>query len=150
MSNSHLRSTDPAALTPTRATAGSWGYDLRCADAMTIPPGVPTLVPTGLWLDQDARLPSEETCGLLLLPRSSLALRHRLIVANSPGLIDDDYSGEIKVLVLNLGTEPVALQRHERIAQLVYVHLARPRLTVRDTPGIPDTGRGGFGSTGVL
>lgn len=81
-------------------------------------------------------------------PRSGLALRHGITVPNSPGTIDPDYRGEIRVILLNLGSEPVTFQRGDRVAQLLFTPFLTPTLVEVDT--LPPTGRGerGFGSTG--
>ena len=101
------------------------------------------MVPTGL------RLAIPEGHAGLILPRSGLALKHGITVLNAPGLIDAGYRGEIQVLLINHGTEPVTLERGERIAQLVIQPVAQARLV--ETERLPDSSRGesGFGSTGT-
>jgi dUTP pyrophosphatase len=100
------------------------------------------VVPTGL------RLAIPEGHAGLILPRSGLALKHGITVLNAPGLIDAGYRGEIQVLLVNHGAEPVTLERGERIAQLVIQPVAQARLV--ETERLPDSTRGetGFGSTG--
>ncbi len=81
-------------------------------------------------------------------PRSGLAARHGLTLLNAPGTVDSDYRGEIGVLLINLGQEPIRINRGERIAQLVVTRL--PEIVLREAPALPETARGGggFGHTG--
>ncbi len=129
---------------PAYATEGSAGLDLLAAlDApVEVKPGERVLIPTGLAM----ALP--EGCEAQVRPRSGLALKHGLTVLNSPGTIDADYRGEVKVILVNLGQETVRLERGMRIAQMVLARYARATLVER--PSLPPTGRsgGGFGSTG--
>uniref|UniRef100_UPI0013D4B5A2 dUTP diphosphatase n=1 Tax=Klebsiella oxytoca TaxID=571 RepID=UPI0013D4B5A2 len=80
-------------------------------------------------------------------PRSGLALKHGLTVANAPGTVDADYRGEVKVILINLGEEPVTIRRGERIAQLVIAPVTRAELYLTDTLSETERGAGGFGST---
>src|SRR5881394_3983690 len=98
---------------PTYATGGSSGMDLRADQAVLLQPGQRALVPTGLAV---AIPPGHEG---QVRPRSGLALRNGLTCLNTPGTVDADYRGEIGVILINLGQEPVELPRGERIAQLV-------------------------------
>ena len=129
---------------PAYATIGSAGCDLRAAlDAdLVLAPGDRALVPTGL-----AVAIPEGYEGQVRM-RSGLAREHGLALLNAPGTIDSDYRGEIRVLVANLGTEPVRLSRGDRIAQLVFAPVVRARLEKMEE--LPPTQRsaGGFGSTG--
>lgn len=129
---------------PERASPGSAGLDLRAAlaDELRLAPGERALVPTGLvaaippgWEGQ-------------VRPRSGLALRHGLTLLNTPGTIDSDYRGELQVLVVNLGQEPVTLRRGERIAQLVLAPVAALPVVEVEVLDDTDRGPGGFGSTG--
>jgi dUTP pyrophosphatase len=129
---------------PAYATPGSAGCDLRAAilAELTITPGGRTIVPTGI-----AVAIPEGYEGQVRM-RSGLALNSGLALLNAPGTIDSDYRGEIRVIVANLGTEPVTLQRGDRIAQLVFAPVLRARFEkVRE---LPPSAResGGFGSTG--
>jgi dUTP pyrophosphatase len=137
-----LRSGD--VVLPRYASAGAAGMDLVAAlDApLTLNPGERAAVPTGIAL----ALP--EGYEAQVRPRSGLALKHGLTVLNSPGTIDADYRGEIKVILVNLGTAPVTLVRGERVAQLVLAPVSRIAWAPVET--LPETGRGarGFGSTG--
>ena len=129
---------------PAYATAGSAGCDLRAAieAELTITPGGRTLVPTGI-----AVAIPEGYEGQVRI-RSGLAHDAGLAILNAPGTIDSDYRGEIRVIVANLGPEPVTLHRGDRIAQLVIAPVARARFApVEELPG-SQRGAGGFGSTG--
>ena len=130
---------------PDYATQGSAGLDLLAAvsEAVTLQPGARALIPTGLAL---ALPPGYEA---QVRPRSGLALKHGLTVLNSPGTIDADYRGEVQVILVNLGEEPVTVTRGMRIAQLVPAPVTRARLEeARELPVSARSG-GGFGSTGT-
>src|SRR5215470_15904660 len=109
---------------PSYATAGAAGCDLRAAvsEPLILPPGGRSLVPTGI-----AVAIPEGFEGQVRM-RSGLAIRHGLTLLNGPGTIDADYRGEIRVILANLGAEPVSLSRGDRIAQLVIAPVARARL----------------------
>ncbi len=132
---------------PEYATAGSAGLDIAAAIAgdepMELAPGARALVPTGL------RLAVPEGFEAQIRPRSGLALRHGLMLPNSPGTIDSDYRGELQVIVMNAGSEPVRIERGMKIAQLVLMPL--PRVAWRECAELDATerGEGGFGSTGT-
>jgi dUTP pyrophosphatase len=130
---------------PAYATAGAVGLDLIAAvDArMTIYVGSTALVPTGLCV---AVPPGYE---LQIRPRSGLALRHTIIIPNSPGTIDDDCRGEIKVMLRNLGSFPFVIERGDRIAQAVLAPVVRAALIEVAELDETDRGEGAFGSTGV-
>jgi dUTP pyrophosphatase len=122
------------------------GMDLLAAvpaDAsLTLAPGGRALVPTGLAI---ALPPGTEA---QVRPRSGLAVKHGLTVLNAPGTIDADYRGEVQVLLVNLGAEPVAIARGMRIAQLIVATVARAQLREVRTLEQTTRGAGGFGSTG--
>jgi len=130
---------------PAYATSGSAGADLAaCVDEpVVIGPGQRASVGTGL------RLALSEGYEAEIRPRSGLAYRHGLTLVNSPGTIDADYRGEIRILLVNLGSEPVTIGRGDRIAQLLVRPVCRARF--EETRGLPETDRGGggFGHTGV-
>jgi len=132
---------------PTYQSDGAAGMDLLAAVekgfALTLAPGARALVPTGLVLE----LP--RGCEAQVRPRSGLALRHGVTVLNSPGTIDSDYRGEVGVLLVNLGREPVAIRRGERIAQLVVQRVERAELVEARSIAKTRRGAGGFGSTGT-
>lgn len=129
---------------PERATEHAAGYDVRSAEAdVTLEPGEIRLVGTGLVME----LPEGVECQVR--PRSGLALRHGVTLPNSPGTIDPDYRGELRVIMQNLGAEAVTLARGERIAQLVFARFEAPEIA--ETSELSETarGEGGFGSTGT-
>ncbi|MEJ7656601.1 MAG: dUTP diphosphatase [Thermoleophilaceae bacterium] len=131
------------ALAPARPRPGDAGYDLHAAEAATLEPGARASVGTGLAI----ALP-EGQAGLVL-PRSGLALRHGIALVNAPGLIDPDYRGEVRILMLNTDRrEPYAVEVGDRIAQLLLVPFALPE--PREEEALEETGRGGggFGSSG--
>ena len=134
----------PDAVTPSYAHEGDAGADLYAvADAVVAARGGRTLVPTGIAI----ALP-EGTAGFVV-PRSGLALRHGVTLLNTPGLIDAGYRGELKVLLVNTDpNEDYAVQRGDRIAQLVVVAIAPVRFV--PTESLPQSARaeGGFGHTG--
>ena len=140
---------DPEFGPPAYATAGAAGADLRASfpvaereAGLTLAPGARALVPTGLafaipegWEGQ-------------VRPRSGLALRQGLTVANAPGTIDSDYRGEVMILLVNLGAEPARIAHGDRAAQIVFAPVARAGFAF-GAAGATARGAGGFGSTGV-
>ena len=127
---------------PSYATAGAAGMDVLAAEDVTIAPGARHAVATGLALAIPAGYEIQ------VRPRSGLALKHGITVPNTPGTIDSDYRGELKVILINHGTEPFAIARGDRVAQLVLapvVLAAWDEVTELDETG---RGAGGFGSTG--
>ena len=133
---------------PAYATPGSAGLDLLAAvpegEPLILPPGGGrALVPTGL------RLALPDGVEAQVRPRSGLALRHGLTVLNSPGTIDPDYRGEIGVVLINHGSEPFAITRGLRVAQLVLAPVLRAEWAERPVrAAVTARGAGGFGSTG--
>ena len=129
---------------PAYESALSAGVDLPAAldEDLVLVPGASTLVPTGLAIALDEGYEAQ------IRPRSGLALRHGLTVINAPGTIDADYRGEIGVILINHGSEPVTISRGMRIAQLVIAAVSR--LEWKEVETLPETVRGedGFGSTG--
>jgi len=128
---------------PSRGTTHAAGYDIRSADPdFDLDPGAIRLVGTGLLME----LPDGVECQVR--PRSGLAVRHGVTLPNTPGTIDPDYRGEVKVALINLGPDPVRIARGDRIAQLVFARFEV--LEVREADALSETvrGAGGFGSTG--
>ena len=128
---------------PAYATDGAAGMDVQAAveDQTILAPGDRLAVPTGLAMAIPAGFEVQ------VRPRSGLALRHGLTIANAPGTIDSDYRGEVKIILINLGKEEVAISRGMRIAQLVVAPVSRAGLALVDGLGSTDRGSGGFGST---
>lgn len=130
---------------PGYATPGAAGMDLLAAVTapLAIPPGGRALVPTGLCI---ALPPGHE---LQVRPRSGLALKHGILVANSPGTVDEDYRGEVQVILLNAGAEAFTVERGMRIAQAVLAPVVKAAW--QEVAELPETtrGAGGFGSTGT-
>ena len=130
---------------PAYATAHAAGLDLLAAveDRLMLPRGDRALVPTGLTI----ALPHGTEAQIR--PRSGLALNHGITVLNSPGTIDADYRGEIKVLLANLGEEDFAIMRGMRIAQMIIASYLQVTWQEQDTLEGTERGEGGFGSTGI-
>lgn len=135
---------NPDLALPSRATPEAAGYDVRSSDdPVVLAPGEIRLVATGLIME----LPSGIECQVR--PRSGLALKHGVTLPNSPGTIDPDYRGELKVIMQNTGSESVTIERGERIAQLVFARFETPTVVEVETVSSTERGSGGFGSTGT-
>ncbi len=135
---------DPIA-PPRYATAGSVGLDLSCASRapLVLQPGERGLVPTGFAWEIPRGWEGQ------VRPRSGWALRAGVTVLNSPGTIDPDFRGELQVLLINHGAEPVTIQRHDRVAQLVLAPAPQARVGLVDALSESDRSGGGFGHTGL-
>jgi len=131
---------------PRQQSSGAAGVDLLAAlDAsapLTIAPGKRALVPTGMAIALPTGYEAQ------VRPRSGLAAKHGVTVLNTPGTIDADYRGEIKVILVNLGDEPFTVRRGERIAQMVVAPVATVQFQLQETLDATERGAGGFGSTG--
>lgn len=128
---------------PARETPGSAGYDVRSAEPdFELAVGEIKAAATGLIMEMPVGVECQAR------PRSGLALKKGITLPNSPGTIDSDFRGELKVILQNLGSEPVLISRGDRIAQLVFHRYETP--AVKEVSGLEDTdrGAGGFGSTG--
>ncbi len=138
-----LRSGLPTEL-PAYASEGAAGLDLQaCLDEpLTIPPGGTALVPSGFAIAVPAGYEAQ------IRPRSGLALRHAISLANTPGTIDSDYRGEVCIIMINHSSEPFTVEHGMRIAQMVVAPVSRVEWD--EVPELPatDRGAGGFGSTG--
>lgn len=139
---------DAALGAPSYETDGAAGADLRAsfpkaerAAGATLAPGERALIPTGLAMEIPGGFEVQ------IRPRSGLAFRHGLTVANAPGTIDSDYRGEVKVLLVNLGDAPVAIAHGDRVAQMVVAPVTRADFAF-GAVGDTARGAGGFGSTG--
>jgi dUTP pyrophosphatase len=132
---------------PAYETAGAAGMDVRAAVAedapLTISPGARALVPSGFVFE----IP--QGFEVQIRPRSGLAFKNGITCLNTPGTIDSDYRGEVKVLVVNLGTEDFVITRGMRIAQMVVAPVTQARVVEISEAGETARGAGGFGSTGV-
>ena len=132
---------------PSYETVGAAGMDLRAAvpedRPLIILPGKRALVPTGFILEIPEGFEGQ------IRPRSGLAFKYGITCLNTPGTIDSDYRGEIKVLLVNLGDEQFSVERGMRIAQIVFASVARVRIEEFTLAGETRRGSGGFGSTGA-
>ncbi len=127
---------------PAYATAGAAGMDVLSAEDVTVLPGARHAVATGLALAIPAGYEIQ------VRPRSGLALKHGITVPNTPGTIDSDYRGELKVILINHGDGPFEIRRGDRVAQLVLAPVTRATWDEVDELDDTDRGAGGFGSTG--
>lgn len=127
---------------PAYATPGAAGMDVVAAEELTLAPGARHAVATGF------AVAIPDGYEIQVRPRSGLALKHGITCLNTPGTIDSDYRGEVKVILANLGSEPFEIKRGERIAQLVLAAVQLARFA--EVAALDDTARGagGFGSTG--
>ena len=133
---------DCADLAPRKAHEDDAAWDLRSRSDLELPPRVSTLVPTGLFLELPPGYEAQ------VRPRSGLALKHNLMLTNSPGTVDAGYRGEVGVIMFNAGDAPFPVKRGDRIAQMVIARL--PDVELEEATTLNETGRGagGFGSTG--
>ncbi len=129
---------------PTHATAGSAGLDLRAAldEPVTLESLDRALIPTGLYFAIPAGYEVQ------IRPRSGLAMKHGITVLNTPGTIDSDYRGEIRVALINLSREPFTIEPGERICQMVLAHYEQVEWVEAEQLDDTDRGEGGFGHTG--
>jgi len=132
----------PSGQRPQYATEGSAGVDLASTEEVELLPGERKLVGTGIVVE------FHDAYALLICPRSGLAMKHGVTVLNAPGVVDSDYRGEIKILLVNLGNSPYKVNPGDRIAQGLLVQIAKG--TWKEEAVLDDTGRGagGFGHTG--
>lgn len=139
-----IRRLRPDAIVPRYQTADAAGMDLHAAldQPMTVAPGAVVAVPTGLAMAIPRGYEGQ------VRPRSGLARKHAVTVANAPGTIDADYRGECMVLLINLGREPFAIHHGDRVAQLVIAPVSQAELVEVDELPATERGAGGFGSTG--
>lgn len=129
---------------PAYQSAHASGFDVRAQlnEALTLAPGERAMIPTGLSFEI---MPGYE---LQSRPRSGLAAKHGISVVNTPGTIDADYRGEVKVILINLGNEPFVIQNQERIAQLILAPVVQADFQLVEDLTETARGAGGFGSTG--
>ena len=127
---------------PLYKTTGAAGMDLCACEAISVPPGSHAMVRTGIALAIPAGLVG------LVCPRSGLAAERRVTVLNAPGVIDSDYRGELKVLLVNHGTSAFDIEVGDRVAQLLITPALRAVMFDGEDLGSTERGSGGFGSTG--
>lgn len=127
---------------PAYATAGASGMDIRACENALIKAGERGCVGTGLYIEVPDGFEAQ------IRPRSGLALKHGVTVLNTPGTIDSDYRGEIRVILANLGSEDFAIEPGDRIAQMVFAEVAKAEFEQADELGETTRAAGGFGSTG--
>jgi dUTP pyrophosphatase len=137
-----VRLLHPAAQPPARTRPGDAGYDLRCSEGFSLWPGRRTTVPTGVALALPPGVAG------LVVPRSGLAARHGISLVNGPGLIDPNYRGEIRVVLVNHGEARFEAVAGDRIAQLLLVPFLTPDVSVVDELSPTERGENGFGSSG--
>ena len=129
---------------PAYETGGAAGMDLRAAvtEPLTLAPGARAAVPTGLVFAVPQGFEAQ------IRPRSGLAIKHGITCLNTPGTIDSDYRGEVKVILINLGQEAFVIERGDRIAQIIIAPVVQAELLEVETLDLTLRGLGGFGSTG--
>lgn len=131
---------------PEYETVGSAGMDLRAnlIEPIMLKPLQRALIPTGLFIELEQGYEAQ------VRPRSGLALKKGLTILNSPGTIDSDYRGEIKIIIINLSNETAVINTGERIAQMVIAKYEQATLKEVDELGETERGEGGFGHTGII
>lgn len=128
-----------------KSTEYSAGYDLYCQHGLCIEPGVTLLIPTGIKINM-----MHDSCSFaMVVPRSGVSLKTNLRICNSPGIIDMDYRGEIKIIMQNIGKKDETIEPLSRIAQLIFCHYGNSSIDfVKEFKDNTERGSGGFGSTG--
>jgi len=133
---------DDSNLVPKYQTQGAAGCDLYANESMTVRPGRRAIVSTGLRIELPPGFEAQ------VRPRSGLAAKHGITVLNTPGCVDEDYRGEIKVILLNTGDEEFIINKGDRIAQMVFSRVFRGIFQPTESLSSTTRGSGGFGSTG--
>ena len=130
---------------PVYSSPGSSGADIRadCPSPLVLKPMERALIPTGLHLEIPPGYEAQ------IRPRSGLALKHGITVLNTPGTIDADYRGELKIILINLGEIPFTVNKGDRIAQMIIAPVVQGEFEMKDNLDPSDRGDGGFGSTGL-
>jgi len=133
------------AIAPEYISSGAAGADLSAAldESVIIKPGETLLVPTGIFISIPPGYEAQ------IRPRSGLALKHGITFLNSPGTIDSDYRGEVKIIMTNLGKEPFTIENGMRIGQMVFSKVYRGEFIIVDELDETDRNEGGFGHTGI-
>lgn len=142
MESVRLKKVDQAAILPEYATKGAMAADLAAMEDCVVKAKGRLLVRTGIAIE----LP--EQIAALILSRSGYAIKHGVSVLNSPGLIDSDYRGEIKVILANHTDTDFTVRRGSRVAQMLFVNIEKPWLRISDVLTETERGEGAFGSTG--
>ncbi len=130
-------------LHPEYATADAAGADIKAAEHARLEPGERVMISTGLYFGIPPGYEAQ------VRPRSGIAWRHGVTVLNAPGTIDADYRGELRVILINHGTEAFEIARGDRIAQLIIAPVTHARFALREHLPESERGTGGFGSTGI-
>lgn len=140
-----LKGRDRTLPLPSRQTEQSVGFDLFASNEkpITLKPGKRTIVPTGIAIELPSGFEAQ------IRPRSGLAYKYGLTILNSPGTIDPDYRGEIKVIVANFGEKKFVIKKGDRIAQMVFSKVVIPKLKEVEELKATKRNRGGFGHTGL-
>ena len=130
---------------PSYETTGSAGMDLRAnlEEMIELKPMERKLIPTGLFIELPLSYEAQ------IRPRSGLAYKHGITVLNTPGTIDTDYRGELKILLINLGSESFTINHGDRVAQLIIAKFEQPKLSLVEDLESTQRNAGGFGSTGT-
>lgn len=130
---------------PSYETTGSAGMDLRAnlEETIELKPMERKLIPTGLFIELPLSYEAQ------IRPRSGLAYKHGITVLNTPGTIDTDYRGELKILLINLGSESFTINHGDRVAQLIIAKFEQPKLSLVEDLESTQRNAGGFGSTGT-
>lgn len=130
---------------PTYATTGSAGMDLRAnlLESLTLQPLERSLIPTGLFIELPAGYEAQ------IRPRSGMALKQGITCLNSPGTVDSDYRGELKIILINLSDTGQVINHGDRIAQMIVAKTERAELLVVEQLNVSQRGDGGFGHTGI-
>ena len=144
--NVKIKIVRPGASLPSKATSGSAAFDVCVWPEAPVTIGVGEIVslPTGIAME-----PDREDVAALMLGRSGLGAKYGITLANSVGLIDSDYRGEMRVTLINRGSAPFVVNPGDRVAQLMFVPVYAAALTLADELGDTERGAGGFGSTGI-
>lgn len=131
--------------TPKRMSEAASGFDIFAAvpESTVIQPGERALIPTGFALEMPEGIEAQ------IRPRSGLAMKHGITLLNTPGTIDSDYRGEIKIIMINFGDQPFTINRGDRVAQMVFLELPKVVLLEKEEISTTQRGQGGFGHTGI-
>jgi len=140
-----LKGKNQAQALPSKATNASAGFDLLASNdkPITIPPGKRAIIPTGIAIELPKGYEAQ------IRPRSGLALNYGITILNTPGTIDPDYRGEIKIILINLGDKPFTIKKQDRIAQMIISKLIPVKIQSVKQLSLTKRNQGGFGHTGI-